>query len=91
MVKEFNDLTNYGKWCPKGVRQVCIDSPTPALIISTFLILKVGFTFEVHNGKSFKTLNITDQMIGYKLGEFVPTRVYPKHPDLKKNKQQGRK
>ena len=59
---------------------------------SMVLPIMVGFTFEVHTGKAFKTLNITEKMIGYKLGDFVPTRVYPKHPDLKKSKQtQGAK
>jgi len=30
--------------------------------------------FEIHNGKTFIKLKITKEMIGYKLGEFVPTR-----------------
>jgi len=55
---------------------------------STILPIMVGFTMEVHNGRKFKSLFIKEGMIGYKLGEFVPTRVYPKHPDLRKDKQQ---
>jgi ribosomal protein S19 len=34
----------------------------------------VGLTCNVHSGKSFIKLNITDEMIGCKVGEFVPTR-----------------
>lgn len=32
------------------------------------------FTFRVYNGKTFTTLKVIDEMIGHKLGEFVPTR-----------------
>ena len=35
----------------------------------------VGKTFKVHNGKLFLKLTITDEMIGHKIGEFVPTRI----------------
>lgn len=34
----------------------------------------VGFTIQVYNGKTFITIKIVDEMIGYKLGEFVLTR-----------------
>jgi ribosomal protein S19 len=34
----------------------------------------VGLTCNVHSGKIFVKLNITDKMIGHKVGEFVPTR-----------------
>jgi ribosomal protein S19 len=34
----------------------------------------VGTTCNVHSGKTFIKLNITDEMIGYKVGEFIPTR-----------------
>ena len=36
----------------------------------------VGFTFAVHNGKSFISLYINEEMIGHRLGEFVPTRTF---------------
>jgi len=32
------------------------------------------FTFQVYNGKTFTVIKIIDEMVGYKLGEFVPTR-----------------
>lgn len=34
----------------------------------------VGLTCNVHSGKIFVKLNITNEMIGHKVGEFVPTR-----------------
>ena len=40
----------------------------------------VGITFEVHNGKKFITVFITENMVGHKLGEFAPTRVFKGHP-----------
>lgn len=40
----------------------------------------VWFTFAVHNGKQFVSLFISEEMIGHKLGEFVPTRTFRGHP-----------
>jgi len=34
----------------------------------------VGLTCDIHSGKTFVRLKITDEMIGHKAGEFVPTR-----------------
>ncbi|MDR2847025.1 MAG: 30S ribosomal protein S19 [Mycoplasmataceae bacterium] len=39
----------------------------------------VGFTFSVHNGKTFLNVFVTEDMVGHKLGEFVPTRVFKQH------------
>ncbi|QSH39987.1 30S ribosomal protein S19 [Lentisphaerota bacterium ZTH] len=39
----------------------------------------VGHTFNVHNGKSFLTVFVTENMVGHKLGEFSPTRVFKDH------------
>ena len=36
----------------------------------------VGFTFAVHNGRQFASLYINEEMIGHRLGEFVPTRTF---------------
>jgi small subunit ribosomal protein S19 len=41
---------------------------------STIIPLFIGKTFSIHNGKTFLKINITHDMIGYKLGEFAPTR-----------------
>jgi len=39
----------------------------------------VGHTFAVHNGKKFVTVFVTENMVGHKLGEFSPTRIFKKH------------
>ncbi|MBD5445982.1 MAG: 30S ribosomal protein S19 [Mycoplasma sp.] len=44
----------------------------------------VGLTFEVHNGKSFVNVYVTEDMIGHKLGEFAPTRVFKQHTSNRK-------
>ena len=41
---------------------------------STILPVFVGKYFKIHNGKIFHKILITEKMIGYKLGEFSPTR-----------------
>jgi len=39
----------------------------------------VGHTFMVHNGKTFISVFVTENMVGHKLGEFSPTRVFKRH------------
>lgn len=39
----------------------------------------VGHTFTVHNGKSFVTVFVTENMVGHRLGEFAPTRTFKGH------------
>lgn len=40
----------------------------------------VGLTFEVHNGHKFLTVYVSENMVGHRLGEFAPTRVFKGHP-----------
>lgn len=46
---------------------------------STIIPEFIGMTFEVHNGKKFFPVTITDEMIGHKLGEFSATRQFFGH------------
>jgi len=39
----------------------------------------VGLTFAVYNGKKFIPVYITENMVGHKLGEFAPTRMFKGH------------
>lgn len=39
----------------------------------------VGHTFEVHNGRHFTRVFVTEEMVGHKLGEFAPTRTFRGH------------
>ena len=43
----------------------------------------IGNTFAVHNGKEFIPVYVTENMVGHKLGEFVPTRKFGGHGDQK--------
>ncbi|HEX9780240.1 MAG TPA: 30S ribosomal protein S19 [bacterium] len=49
----------------------------------------VGLNFLVHNGKGFLPVFITENMVGHKLGEFAPTRVFRKHGGVKKESGPG--
>ncbi len=44
----------------------------------------VGQTFEIHNGRHFVKLFVTEDMVGHKLGEFAPTRTFKGHSGGKK-------
>jgi len=39
----------------------------------------IGHTFMIHNGKNFTKLFVTEDMVGHKLGEFSPTRMFKGH------------
>ena len=44
----------------------------------------IGLNFLIHNGKGFVPLYVTENMVGHKLGEFSPTRIFKKHGGVKK-------
>lgn len=39
----------------------------------------VGFTFQVHNGKDFIDVFVTEEMVGHRFGEFSPTKKFHRH------------
>lgn len=39
----------------------------------------VGYTFQVHNGNKFVEVFVSETMVGYRLGEFAPTRTFRGH------------
>lgn len=43
----------------------------------------IGHTFEVHNGRKFITVFISENMVGHRLGEFSPTRIFKSHGSKK--------
>ncbi len=47
---------------------------------STILPEFVGLTFLVHNGNKFIRIFIVEDMVGHRLGEFAPTRIFRGHP-----------
>ncbi|MEN9990982.1 MAG: ribosomal protein [Verrucomicrobiota bacterium] len=44
----------------------------------------VGHNFAVHNGKTFVPVYVTENMVGHKLGEFAPTRIFKAHGGIGK-------
>ena len=54
---------------------------------STILPQFVGLTFGVYNGKKFLPVQVTENMVGHKLGEFAPTRTFFGHAADKKAKR----
>ncbi|MGB7206184.1 MAG: 30S ribosomal protein S19 [Anderseniella sp.] len=54
---------------------------------STILPQFVGLTFGVHNGNKHVPVNVSEDMVGHKLGEFAPSRTYYGHTADKKSKR----
>lgn len=46
---------------------------------STIAPEMIGHTFGVHNGKEFVKVEVTEDMVGHKLGEFAPTTKFARH------------
>ncbi len=44
----------------------------------------VGVTMSIHNGRTFIPVYVTENMVGHKLGEFAPTRMFKKHGNVTK-------
>ncbi len=53
---------------------------------STIVPEFAGLTLAVHNGKKFIPVFISENMVGHKLGEFAPTRIYYGHAGDKKTR-----
>ena len=84
-----------GAWVDKGIQKVVerirAGSQRPQVIRtwsrrSTITPDMVGMTFGVHNGKRHIPIYITENMVGHKLGEFSPTRVFKGHSGTKAEK-----
>lgn len=53
---------------------------------STIIPDMIGMTIQVHNGKNFIPVYISENLVGHKLGEFAPTRIFRTHAGSKKVK-----
>ena len=58
---------------------------------STILPEFIGLTFAVHNGKKFVPVFVSEDMVGHKLREFSPTRIFYGHAGDKKSRLKGAK
>jgi small subunit ribosomal protein S19 len=67
--------------------QNSLQNPTKTVSRCSEIIPKfVGINFYVYNGKSYSKIEITEEMVGFKLGEFSPTRKKFIFKKKKKNK-----
>jgi small subunit ribosomal protein S19 len=51
---------------------------------STIIPEMVGYTISVYNGKTFVPVYVTENLVGHKLGEFSPTRIFRGHSGSEK-------
>lgn len=58
-----------------GAKRVIKTWSRRSMIIPEF----IGQTFAVHNGKDHVSVFVTENMVGHRLGEFAPTRIFRKH------------
>ncbi|MFA5118383.1 MAG: 30S ribosomal protein S19 [Candidatus Omnitrophota bacterium] len=65
-----------------GGRQVIKTWSRRSTIIPDF----VGLTFSVYDGKKHVPVFVTENMVGHKLGEFAPSRIFRKHGGVKAKK-----
>ena len=67
--KKVDKLNNYNK--KEVIKTWARRSPIPPSF--------VGHTFAVHNGNKFIPVYVSENMVGHKLGEFAPTRIFRLH------------
>ncbi len=72
-------LTKVVKQTQQGSREPIKTWARSCTIVPEF----VGYTFMVHNGRMFLKVFITEDMVGHKLGEFSPTRIFRGHSGKK--------
>jgi small subunit ribosomal protein S19 len=61
-----------------GSKQVIKTWSRRSMILPEF----IGQTFAVHNGKIFQNVFVSENMVGHRLGEFSPTRVFRGHGNV---------
>lgn len=65
-----------------GTRQAIKTWSRRSTVIPDF----VGVTFAVYDGKKHVPVFVTENMVGHKLGEFAPSRIFRKHGGVKAKK-----
>lgn len=81
LLKKINELNKTGQ------KKVIKTWSRASTIIPDF----IGHTIAVHNGNKFIPVYITENMVGHKLGEFAPTRIFRGHPGTKAEKAAKKK
>ncbi len=72
----------FEKMAESGVKQPIKTWSRRSTILPDF----VGYTFAVHNGRKHVPVFVTENMVGFKLGEFAPTRTFKAHGGIKAKK-----
>jgi len=75
-------LKKVAKQTKSGLRQAIKTWSRRSTIIPDF----VGLTFAVYDGKKHIPVFVTENMVGHKLGEFSPSRIFRKHGGVKAKK-----
>lgn len=68
-------LSKIEKMNSKGEKKVIKTWSRNSMIIPEF----VGHTLAIHNGRRFVPVYLTEKMVGHRLGEFSPTRIFKGH------------
>jgi small subunit ribosomal protein S19 len=68
-------LAKVGRMEQEGSRRPIKTWSRRSMIVPEF----IGHTFAVHNGRTFVSVFITENMVGHRLGEFAPTRTFRRH------------
>ena len=75
-------LEKVAKVSRSGMRQAIKTWSRRSTVIPDF----VGLTFAVHDGRKHVPVFVTENMVGHKLGEFAPSRIFRKHGGVKAKK-----
>jgi len=75
-------LRKVEKQTKAGLRQAIKTWSRRSTVVPDF----VGLTFAVYDGKKHIPVFITENMVGHKLGEFSPSRIFRKHGGIKAKK-----
>lgn len=84
---EFSLMRKFNKAVEAGSKQPIKTWSRRSTIVPEF----VGYTFSVHDGRKHVALFVTENMVGYKLGDFVPTRTFKSHGGVKAKKAAAKK
>ena len=77
----------------KALKAIESNSKTPIVMYDraqVVLPMCTGLVFDVYNGKTMTRVKIIDSMIGHRLGEFSPTRVFKGHSGDQKSKKRSK-
>ena len=80
-------MRRFEKVIQSGQRQPIKTWSRRSTIVPNF----VGYTFSVHDGRKHVPVFITENMVGLKLGDFVPTRTFKAHGGVKAKKAMQKK